>query len=126
MTDGFDPVAVRIAQEGCVIGRVIPAQTRCTIVAAAGRQTGRPERVDYCSRPRLEAPMTGIGLVRRRPFPDCDIDSVRVNGIGPLAIANPIWTTSDFDDAERVHHRVIKPFRGNHVRRRDIDMIQHG
>jgi hypothetical protein len=27
MADGFDPVAVRIAQEGCVVGRVIIAQS---------------------------------------------------------------------------------------------------
>ena len=69
MADRFDPVAVGIPEECGVIGRVIVAQARRSVVAAAGGDPGIPERVDLGSPLRLEAPVaagasSGLGPLR--------------------------------------------------------------
>jgi len=66
--DGLDLVAIGIAQERAVIGRMMVAQAGSTVVGTASRDTGVPERVDLASRFRLEAPMPGGGLFWLRPL----------------------------------------------------------
>src|SRR4051812_9635788 len=53
MADGFDPVAVRVSEEGAVVGGVIFPQARRAVVVAAGCDPRVPERIDLGSRAGL-------------------------------------------------------------------------
>ena len=63
MANGFDPVAVGVAQERRVIGRVIIAQAGRTLIAAAGGNPCIPEGVDLGPPLRLEAPVPAGGVI---------------------------------------------------------------
>jgi hypothetical protein len=62
MADGLDPVAIGISEESPIIGRVIIAQARRAIIAAARCYSGVPERIDLGPPLRLEAPVAAKGL----------------------------------------------------------------
>jgi len=78
MADGFDPVAVRVAQECSVIGRVIVAQARRAVVAAAGGDPGIPEGIDLGPPFRLEAPVPTGGVFGFRAVADRDVAAIRI------------------------------------------------
>jgi hypothetical protein len=63
MANGFDPVAVGVAQERGIIGRVIIAQAGRPLVAAAGCYPGVAEGVDLGPPLRLEAPVPAGGVI---------------------------------------------------------------
>ena len=75
MAHGFDPVAVGVEQECSVIGRVIVAQARRAVVAAAGGDPGIPEGVDLGPPFRLEAPVPTGGVFGFRAVADRDVDA---------------------------------------------------
>src|SRR5579871_1344557 len=125
MTDRFDAVAIGIAQEGAVIGRVVLAHARPALVAAASSNAGVPERIDLLARFGLEAPMAAIGLLRLRPLADGEIDTVRMRRPRPFAIAEPVLAASDLHDVERLHDRIIEALGGGNVRDRDGDVVKH-
>ena len=76
MADGFDPVAVGIAQERRIIVGMIVAQAGRAIVGAAIGDAGVPENIDLGPRFRLEAPVATKGS----------------SGFAPLRIA--MWVRS--------------------------------
>ena len=80
MAHRLDAVAVGVAQERAIIGRVIVAQARRSVVGAAGRNAGVPERVDLGLPLRLEAPVAAEGVVGLWPLADGEIDAVRIGG----------------------------------------------
>ena len=55
MANRLDPVAIGIAQEGGVVGRVIIAQRRSAVVGASRRNSRVPERIHLGPPLRLEA-----------------------------------------------------------------------
>src|SRR6478752_2122980 len=61
------------------------------------------ERADLGLPPRLEAPVAAVGFFRLRPLADGEIDAVRIGGARPFAVAQPIVSAADLDDAERLH-----------------------
>jgi hypothetical protein len=126
MANRLDPVAVGIPQERAVIGCVIVAQARRAVVGAAGRNAGVPERVDLGAPLRFETPVTAEGVLGFWAFPDGEIDAIRIRRARPLAIAEPVVAAADLDDIERLHDRVVEPFRGGNVGHGNGDVVEHG
>src|SRR5436190_1471439 len=125
MADGFDPVAVGVAQKCRVIGSVIAAQARRPVIGAAGGHAGIPERIDLALPARLEAPVAACGVVRLLALADGDIDTIRIGRPGTFAVAEPILAAADLDDAKRFHDRIIEALGSRDVRHRDGNVIEH-
>src|SRR5260221_6334788 len=121
----LDPVAVGIAQERCIIRRVMVAQARRAVVGAAGGNVRIPERIDLGPPLRLAAPPAADGVVRLRTRADGEIDAVRMRGARPFAIAEPAVAAADLDDVERLHDGVVEPLGRGDVGYRDGDVVQH-
>src|SRR4051794_812469 len=124
MAHRLDTVAVGVAQEGGVIERVIVAQTRRSVVGAAGGDAGVPERVDLGLPSRLEAPMAAERVFGFWALADGEVDPVRIGRARPLAVAEPVVSAADFDDAERFHDRVVEPLGGGDVGYGDGDVVE--
>src|SRR2546423_4617083 len=115
MANGLDAVAIGVAQERGVIGRVVIAQSGRAIVAAAGLNAGVPERIDLGSPLRLEAPMAARAVLRFRTLVDRDVHPVRIRRARPLAITEPVLAAADLDHPERLHDRVIEALGGGKI-----------
>src|SRR5450631_3569793 len=125
MADGLDPVAVGVAQEGAVIGRVIMAQAGRTVVAAPGGDAGIPERIDLGPRLRLETPVPAEGVIGFGALADREVDAFRKSGACPFAIAQPVIAAADLDDLKRFHDRVVEGFGRGDIRYGDGNMVEH-
>src|SRR5471030_2686887 len=121
MADGFDPVAVGIAQERCVI----VAQSRRAVIAAAGRYPCVPERIDLGPPFRLETPVAAGGILRFGALADGNIDPLGMRWPRSLAIAQPVVAAADFYNAEHMHDGVVEAFGGCDIRYGNGDVIQH-
>jgi hypothetical protein len=95
MADRLDPVAVGIPEERPVIGCVIIAQARRTVVAAAGGDAGVPEGIDLGPPLRLEAPVAAKGLVGFGALADGEVDAFRMGCARAFAIAQPVIAAAD-------------------------------
>src|SRR5216684_5379984 len=125
MADGFDPVAVGVAQKRSVIGCVIIAQARCTVIAAAGGDAGIPEGIDLGPPLRLEAPVAAKGVFGLWPFADGEVDALGISGARAFAMAQPVIAAADLDDLKRFHDRVVEALGRGDIRYGDGDMVQH-
>src|SRR4051794_5507883 len=108
MTNGFKPVVVGVAQEGGIVGFMIVAQPRRTIVTAASGNACTPERVDLNPCLRLETPVASVGVVWVRSLSNGKINPVRVIRSCAFAIAKPIITPAHLQNAKRGHDRIVK------------------
>ena len=72
MAHRLDAVAVGVAQESGIVGRVIVPQPRRAIIGATGGDAGIPERVDLGLPSRLEAPVAAKRVVGFCTFTDGD------------------------------------------------------
>ena len=115
MANRLDPVAVGVPEERGVVGRVIVAQTRRTVVGTACCNAGAPERVHLLPPLRLEAPMPADRFFRPHALADGEIDPVRMVRTRPLAVTEPVVAAADLDDVERLHDRIIEPLGRMHV-----------
>jgi hypothetical protein len=98
MADGFDPVAVGIPEERPIIGRVIVAQARRAVIAAAGGNAGVPEGIDLGPPLRLEAPVPADGVFGFWALADGEVDALRIGGARAFAIGQPVIAAADLDD----------------------------
>src|SRR5215510_15247985 len=99
MANRLNAVAVGVAEEGSVVGRIITTQARWPVVGAAGGDAGVPEGIDLTLPARLEAPVTAERFFGFRPLPDRDVDAIRIGRPRPLAIAEPVVAAADLDHA---------------------------
>src|SRR5689334_4811433 len=126
MADRLDAVAVGVAKEGGVIGGVITAQSRRSVIGAAGRDAGIPERIDLALPARLEAPVAAERFFRLRPLADRDVDTVRIGRPRPFAIAEPVLAATDLDHAECLHDGVVERLGRGDVGDGDGNVVEHG
>src|ERR1700716_2252629 len=125
MAHGFDPVAIGVAQESAVIGRVIIAQARRTVIAAAGGEAGVPESIHLRPPLRLEAPVPAKGLFGFGALADGEVDARRISATRAFAIAQPVIAAADLDDLKRFHDRVVEALGRGDIRYGDGNLIEH-
>ena len=126
MVHGFDPVAIGVAQESAIIGRVIIAQARRAVIAAAGGDAGVPEGIDLGPLLRLEAPVPAESVFGFGALADGEVDALRIGGARAFAIAQPVIVAADLDDIERLHDRVVEGLGGGDVGYGDGNVVEHG
>ena len=109
MTDCFDPVAIRITQEGAVIrNMILGAQSRRSIIQAPGRESCPPKGIDILSLLRFEAPVATIGIFRPATEADQQIRALRIVCVAPLTVADPRAAAPHFCNTERSHDCIVE------------------
>src|SRR5260370_31547946 len=96
MANGFDPVAVGIPEERRVIRSVMIAQARRPVIAAAGRDSCIPERIDLGPPFRLETPMAAGRLIGLGALSDRDVHTLPIGRPRPFSLAPPPRRATDF------------------------------